>query len=248
MTATTAPRLIILGATSEIAEAIARLYAEEGARLVLAGRNGAALEEIGADLKCRGAQDVAIFADDLAETRDVETRFAAMAKRFDGVDIVLVMYAEIADQLTLELDLAKTTALLNTNLVSATLWMLAAAAYLETQKSGVLLASGALAGDRGRRSNYIYGAAKAGLATIMQGIAHRLHGSGARASVVKFGPVATPMTAGQPGCASVMGVAREVKRALTYGSAAAFYAPWWWRFAMWPTRLAPDFIMHRTRL
>lgn len=241
-------RVMILGATSEIAEAIARLYADDGARLVLAGRNAAALAEISADLKCRGAQDVAVFADDLADTRDVAARFTAMANAFDGVDIVLVMYAEIADQVLLESDFAKTASLLNTNMVSTSLWVLAAATFLETQKSGVLLAGGALAGDRGRRSNYIYGAAKAGLATMMQGVAHRLHGSGARASIVKFGPVATPMTAGQPGCASPVAVARDVKRALTHGSAAAFYAPWWWRFAMWPIRLAPDFVMHRTRL
>jgi decaprenylphospho-beta-D-erythro-pentofuranosid-2-ulose 2-reductase len=249
MTTPNAPRILILGATSEIAESLARLYAEEdGARFVLAGRTAGALEEIGADLSARGASDVRLFAEDLANTTDLPARFAAMAHVYGGLDLILILFATLADQTALEADPACISAELQTNLVAPAQWAICAANMLEAQKSGVLAAGGALAGDRGRRSNYIYGAGKAGIATLMQGIAHRLHGSGARACVIKFGPVATPLTAGVSGCADPTRTARSVKRALTYGAPAAFYAPGWWRLAMWPIRLAPDFIMHRTRL
>jgi short-subunit dehydrogenase len=241
-------RILILGATSQIAEAIARLYAQDGARLLLVGRNGDALEEVACDLRARGATAAEIVKDALIEEAGLADRFAGLAAKFGGLDVVLILYADFADQATIETDPDRIAPMLQANLVSTALWAQAAARFFEQQKSGVLVAGGALAGDRGRASNYIYGASKAGVATLMQGLAHRLYGSGARACVVKFGPVATPMTAGQAGCARPAQVAREVKRAIEHGAPAAFYAPWWWRYMMWPIRLAPDFIMHRTRL
>jgi short-subunit dehydrogenase len=248
MSAPRPARVLILGATSQIAEAIARLYAEDGAQLLLVGRNGKALEEIAADLIARGASAAEAHAFDLAETAPIAERFGALFKRFDGLDVVLILYADFADQITIDAAPERISAMLQANLVSTALWAHIAAGFLEQQRSGVLIAGGALAGDRGRASNYIYGAGKAGVATLMQGIAHRLYGSGARAGVVKFGPVASPMTRGQPGCAPASVAARQVKRAIENGAPAAFYVPWQWRFWMWPVRLMPDFIMHRTRL
>lgn len=248
MTAPTPQRILILGATSQIAEAIARLYAADGARFMLAGRRADALAELQGDLTARGAADVFVSVSDLIDTTGIPDRFNALADQLGGVDLVLLMYAAVDDQMLVEAEPARATALLNVNLVSQALWALSAAAYLEKQRFGILAAGGALAGDRGRRSNYVYGAGKAGLTTLIQGIAHRLHGSGARACIIKFGPIASPLTYGQRGSAPAEQAARAVKRALTFGSAAAFYVPWWWRLAMWPIRLAPDPIMHRTRL
>lgn len=242
------PRVLILGATSKIGEEVARLYAEDGARLILAARNGDALSEISADLVARGARDVATIALDLADDTACAAQFSAITQRYDGLDAALILYAHFEDQHALEREPERAKTVLQTDLVSLSVWAIHAANYFEQQRSGVLAAAGALAGDRGRRSNYVYGAAKAGVATLMQGIAHRLHDSGARAHVFKIGPVASPMTRGQTGCADAGQVARAIKRVLTHGGPAAVYMPWWWRMAMWPIRMAPDFVMHRTRL
>lgn len=241
-------RVIVLGATSAIAEQVARRYAEDGARLYLVARREDALSEVAADLTARGAREVVTQAMDLSMSDAIPDAFDAMVERLGGVDVVLLMYATLEEQSKIEADPLLARAELNTNLVSAAIWSLCAARVLERQKSGVLAVGGALAGDRGRQSNYVYGAAKSGIATLIEGIAHRLYGTGARALIVKMGPVATPLLPGGVGGAKPSKVARDIHRAIESSSSATLYAPGWWRFVMWPIRLAPDWIMHRTRL
>jgi NAD(P)-dependent dehydrogenase (short-subunit alcohol dehydrogenase family) len=140
--------------------------------------------------------------------------------------------------------------LIDVNFTAAAMWAVAAASILERRRAGVLMALGSVAGDRGRRSNYIYGAAKAGLGVLMQGLAHRLAQSGARAVLIKPGVVDTPMTArfhrsliwSRP-----EDIARTIRRAADR-SGPIVYAPGWWRFAMLAVRALPSWVMHRTKL
>jgi short-subunit dehydrogenase len=117
----------------------------------------------------------------------------------------------------------------------------------------VVLAVGSVAGDRGRGSNYVYGAAKAGLAVFMQGLHHRLaqRKSPIRAVVVKPGFVDTPMTAGMarggPLWATPVQIAQVILRAME-GGGAIVYAPWFWRWVMLIIRLLPQAVMNRTKL
>lgn len=247
-------RVIILGATSAIAEATARLYAQEDARLLLAGRNAGHLDQISADLLARGATSAIVETLDLGETGIAARALDRMIETLGGVDHVLLFYGILGDQARAETDEAYAAAVLETNFNSAAQWCLAAAARLEKQGRGSLVVIGSVAGDRGRQSNYVYGAAKAGLGVLVQGIAHRLairQPKGARAVLVKPGFVDTPMTAGMkkggPLWAKPEAIAAIVRKAADRGGPIV-YAPWFWRVILLVIRLVPAPIFHKVRL
>ena len=233
-----------------MAVAVARRYAAEGAMLALAARRDDELDILSADLRLRGAAKVAPFRLDLSAAEPADA-LAAMAEALAGVDVVLIAYGVLGDQGRAETDLNLAAQQLQTNFTSAALWALAAANILETQGHGVLIVIGSVAGDRGRRSNYLYGAAKAGLAALIQGIAHRLASSGARAVLVKPGFVDTPMTAHLPKRGLLWtkpeAIARVIRRAADAGGPVV-YAPWFWRIILLALRITPSRLLHRTRL
>ena len=244
-------RVLVLGGTSGIAEATARLYAAEGCRIVLAGRDPERLEAVARDLRLRGATDVVAEPGDLATGAAAE-RLDAMARHFGGFDHILLAYGVLGEQRLAQKDEAETGRILQVNLVSAAQWANAAAMLLETQGAGALVAIGSVAGDRGKRSNYVYGAAKAGLEVLLQGIAHRFAamdsaGGRLRVALVKPGPTDTPMTAGMkkggPLWSTPEAVARVVRRAADRGGVA--YAPARWRLLMLVLRLLPRSIWNR---
>jgi decaprenylphospho-beta-D-erythro-pentofuranosid-2-ulose 2-reductase len=243
-------RVVILGAASAIAESAARLWAREGAQLVLVGRNAERLGAIADDLRIRGAAAVQVVVLDLAGA-DARGELDRMATLIGSIDVVLLAYGVLGDQAAAEQDAALARNVFETDFLSACAWCLAAASYLASRRAGVLIVIGSVAGDRGRMSNYIYGAAKGGLGILVQGIAHRLAPTGARAVLIKPGFVDTPMTAGiarkgllwsRPGV-----VAAAIKKAAERGGPIV-YAPWWWRFVMLMIRQAPSRIFHKTKL
>jgi decaprenylphospho-beta-D-erythro-pentofuranosid-2-ulose 2-reductase len=243
-------RVVILGATSAIAQAAARIWAEKGARLVLVGRNAERLEAIAADLKARGAPLAEILAADCAETEPA-TALARISETLGGLDVVLLAYGVLGDQAELERDPAAVADLLRTNFTSAVGWCQAAAAALERQRSGALIVIGSVAGDRGRISNYVYGASKAGLGVLVEGIAHRLAHTGGRAVLIKPGFVDTPMTASvaKKGAlwARPEAIARTIVASADRGGPVV-YAPAFWRPIMLVVRNVPSAIFHKTRL
>jgi decaprenylphospho-beta-D-erythro-pentofuranosid-2-ulose 2-reductase len=121
--------------------------------------------------------------------------------------------------------------------------VLAAAEMLEQQGSGSMVVLGSVAGDRGRRANFVYGAAKSGLATLVEGIAHRFGRKGPRAIIVKPGPVITPMTEGFASRKGLMWATPEVVAATVRRAAEragpVVYAPWFWRWIMLIIRFLP---------
>jgi short-subunit dehydrogenase len=246
----TARRILILGALSAIAEETARLYAAEGASLVLVGRNAARLAELAADLSVRGARSVEVEAGDLTDTGDAMGRVAAWS---DGrLDAAFLFYGELGDQAQVEGDPDEARRILEVNFTSQALWALALAARFEAQRRGRLVIISSVAGDRGRMSNYVYGASKGAMSLLGQGIAHRLaHSAGASAVVVKLGFVRTPMTAGTnrsgPLWSDPAAVARVIRKAEA-GRGVIVYAPWFWRFILLVIRLVPAAVFHRTRL
>jgi len=244
-------RIVILGALSAIAEATARRFAASGAALVLVARDEARLKELAADLMVRGATCAHIALCDLAAEPDPEGRMRTWSDLLGGVSVALIAYGVLGDQAASEKDLALTQQQIAVNFTSAALWAQAAANLLERQRGGTLLVIGSVAGDRGRASNYVYGAAKAGLATLTQGIAHRLTRSGARAVTIKPGFVDTPMTAGLakggPLWATPAQVADVIVRAAEKGGPVA-YAPWFWRYILLIIRAVPAFLFHKTKL
>jgi short-subunit dehydrogenase len=246
-------KIIILGATSAVAEATARLYAGEGAKLLLVGRRADRLSQIAADLEVRGAAYAEVAVCDLANcaASSIVTTFGGFVTQLGGVDHVLLAYGVLGEQDVAASDLTVALDVIQTNFSSAALWSLAAANVLEAQKSGALVVLGSVAGDRGRQSNFVYGATKAGLAALVQGIAHRFGRSGPRAVIVKPGPIDTPMTAGMkkggPMWATAEAVAAIVRRAAEHGGVVV-YAPARWRYIMLIIRFLPETIFHRSSL
>lgn len=246
-------RIIVLGALSAIAEAAARIWAEEGAHLLLAARDEARLTPVASDLATRGAT-VQTWVGDLAAA-DAMAELPAMVERLGGVDIVFLAYGVLGEQQQSESDPALALKQMNVNFNSAAGWCLAAAQVLEKQDKGTLIVIGSVAGDRGRASNYVYGAAKAGLGVLVQGIAHRFAGTGARAVLVKPGFVDTPMTAhvakkGGPLWAKPEAIASVIVKASRPGarSAPVIYTPAFWRMILLGVRATPSFIFHKTKL
>lgn len=243
-------RVVVIGALSAIAEAAARIWAERGAHLVLAARDDARLAAVSSDLRSCGAT-VETFAADLA-TADADGLFARMTK--DGpVDTVLIAYGLLGDQARAEREPAHAQEILAVNFTSTAAWCLAAASTLEAQKRGTLVVVGSVAGDRGRASNYVYGAAKGGIGVLVQGLAHRLSRSGARAILVKPGFVDTPMTAHIQGKGALWARPDAVARVIVASADArrsrpVVYAPWFWRWIMLVIRAMPSAILHRTGL
>jgi NAD(P)-dependent dehydrogenase (short-subunit alcohol dehydrogenase family) len=242
-------RIVILGAASAMAQAAARRWAVQGARLALVGRNGERLLAIAADLKARGAGEVVTYERDCAST-DAAADLAAFAQAFGGLDIVLLAYGVLGDQRAMEQDAAATADLLRVDFTSAVAWCEAAANQFEKQRGGSLVVIGSVAGDRGRQSNYIYGAAKAGLGVLVQGMAHRLARSGARAVLIKPGFVDTPMTAALPkgplwAKPEKLG---EIIVAAAEKGGPVIYAPAFWRLIMLIIRVVPAGIFHKTSL
>jgi len=245
-------RIVILGATSAIAEATARLWAAERARFILVARDRDRLEAIASHLQAVGSPEVRTVALDCAKV-DAEAELSAIVHSLGGVDVLLLAYGTLYDQRKIELDSAAALALIQTNFVSAAAWCLAAASILQEQRSGVLIVIGSVAGDRGRQSNYVYGACKGGLALLVEGIAHRLAPTGARAVVIKPGFVETPMTAAiarkgflwaKPEVvASIIAKCAEQR-----SGPVAIYAPPFWRLIMIVIRNIPSSVFHRTKL
>ncbi|QDM33335.1 SDR family NAD(P)-dependent oxidoreductase [Tardiphaga sp. vice352] len=224
-------RVLILGAGSGIAQATARLYAAEGATVGLAGRNVERLAVIGADLKARGAAATESFDVDFTAP-DAAATLAGMVAKLGGLDHVILAYGVLGDQALADRDETAAMAIIDVNFRSAAAWMLAVANLLERQRKGSLVVLGSVAGDRGRRSNYVYGAAKAGLAVLAQGISHRFRGVGPRAVIVKPGPTDTAMTAGMakggPMWATPEAVAAVVRKAADSGGPVVYAPGRWW--------------------
>jgi decaprenylphospho-beta-D-erythro-pentofuranosid-2-ulose 2-reductase len=240
-------RVMILGAGSGIAQATGRLYAGEGAIIGLAGRNLGRLASIADDLRVRGATQVETFDVDFT-TAAVPSTLAAMADKLGGLDHVILTYGVLGEQALAERDLTMAQAIIDVNFRSAAAWSLAVADMLERQGRGSLVVLGSVAGDRGRRSNYIYGAAKAGLAILVEGISHRFRGTGPRAVIVKPGPTDTAMTAGMtkggPLWATPEAVAAVVRKAADCGGPVV-YAPARWRLIMAIIRMIPAPIFNK---
>ena len=244
-----APRcVLLLGATSAIAQAVARPYAHAGARLALVARNRQYLDVVANDLRVRGAS--ALWTE-VADFLDLE-RHAALVDRaqqaLGGLDVALVAHGMLPVQAEALADARLAQLCWQTNFVSAASLLEAVGLRMEEAGHGTLGVLSSVAGDRGRAENYVYGASKAALSAYASGLGQRLIAKGVRVVTVKPGPVATPMTAGQasrPGLlADVDAVGQRIYRGLERG-APVVYAPFYWRLIMAVVQLLPTRLFER---
>ena len=251
MNAVTCRTVVVFGATSEIAAAAARIYAEAGCRLILVGRDGAALSAAKGDLLARGAAEVAVQEADFARTASLPDVAAAAWEQFGGVDIAVIAYGSLPDQAETERQAAAAEAGLLINFTSPALLANELASRFAVQGRSTLAVISSVAGDRGRGSNYLYGAAKGGLQRFLEGLRHRLHKSGVDVLDIRPGFVSTKMTAHLdrkgPLWATPEQVAADIVKAIA-ARRAVLYTPWFWRGIMTAVRNVPRPVFHRTQL
>ncbi|HFQ14254.1 MAG TPA: SDR family NAD(P)-dependent oxidoreductase, partial [Gammaproteobacteria bacterium] len=166
---TEAQKILIIGATSAIAQEVARIYARRQSRLCLVARNQTKLRIVADDLRARGAQAVDVLARELARP-DTHADIIEHALAFlQDIDVVLIAYGSLPDQAACEADAEQSMNELQVNFLSVAALLTRLANTLEQRGHGTLAVISSVAGDRGRQSNYVYGAAKGGLSIFLQG-------------------------------------------------------------------------------
>ena len=245
-------RIIIVGATSAMAEHCARLWVAAGpVALTLIGRDAGRTERVAADLRVRSPGSVIdVIESDFLDVEKIEATVGRAVGQ-KAADIVLIAHGSLPDQTECENSLVACRDALEVNGLSPVLFAEAFAQHLARAGRGTLVLIGSVAGDRGRRSNYIYGAAKGLVARYAQGLQHRFASSGVKIVLVKPGPTDTPMTAHlkQKGAKmpSVESVAANIVAATARGSATA-YVPGKWRIIMTVIRLMPNAIFNKINI
>jgi decaprenylphospho-beta-D-erythro-pentofuranosid-2-ulose 2-reductase len=187
--------LLILGGSSDIAVATARkMVAARTRRVILAGRPSDRLDAAAEELRGLGAQVETITFD----AGDVDAHEKTLGAVFDAgdVDVVLLAFGVLGNQATDEHDPVAAAKVAQTNYVGAVSSSLVCANALRKQGHGALVVLSSVAGERARKTNFIYGSTKAGLDAFTQGLGDSLHGSGVHVMVVRPGFVESRMTAG----------------------------------------------------
>jgi decaprenylphospho-beta-D-erythro-pentofuranosid-2-ulose 2-reductase len=243
-------KVLILGATSGIAMATARLLAAEGASLYLAARNPERLSVIAADLRLRGAQYVAESVTNLDTTAQHPALIADAIKQLGGLDLVLLAHGVLGDQKEAEDRYAVAAAILQTNLLSAVSLLTLLSNYFVQQRSGTLAVITSVAGDRGRKSNYLYGTSKGALNIFLDGLRNRIDREGVQVLTIRPGFVATAMTAHLPQgplFASPQTIAEGILSAIKKRKDIV-YLPWFWSPIMQIIQAIPESIFKKLNL
>ena len=243
-------KVLMIGATSTIAQDTARLLAAEGDRLFLVARQTERLATVADDLKTRGADRVAVAAMDATDYDRHAEITAEAAAALEGLDMALIAHGNLPDQKACESSFAPVREAFETNALSTISLLTDLANHFEAQGGGTIVVFSSVAGDRGRQSNYVYGAVKGAVSIFMQGLRNRLHRSGVAVITIKPGFVDTPMTVGfRKGLlwAQPDRVARDIFRAVAKRKDVV-YTPWFWRYIMWIIRAIPERIFKRLHL
>ena len=222
-------RAVVIGGTSDLARALCRALAARRLRhVVLAGRNLGELAVVAGELRAAGCDTVDTVAYDVTDGSAHQALVETAAAALGQVDLVLMAAGVLGDQATAERDPAETARVLDTNLTGPAAALTAFATLLRHQGQGRLVVLSSVAGVRVRRTNFVYGASKAGLDAFSLGLADALEGSGAAVTVVRPGWVATRMTAGRqpaPFATTADAVAADVVAGLGRGSRVVWSPP-----------------------
>jgi short-subunit dehydrogenase len=242
-------RLLVLGANSDIAHALARLFARrERAELVLASRDMQRLEKKARDVSVRtGVRAEAVFFD-ACDFDSHEGFYGAIDPKPDGV---VLAFGEFADQAAAQKDFRLARRIIESNFTAAAAILSVIAADFEARGHGFIIGIGSVAGLRGRQSNYIYGAAKAGLNVFLAGLRHRLFRRGVQVMTVLPGFVRTKMTENLDLPQRLVVEPEAAAEAIYRGwkkKRPVVYAPGFWRWIMLIIRSLPEAVFNRTRL
>lgn len=243
-------KILIVGATSAIAEATARLWAQNGDQLFLVARHPEKLAGIANDLQVRGASKVETYTLDANHIQQHENMLDDAEQALDGLDTVLIAHGSLSDQAACQQSVESTLQEITTNALSTIALLTLIANRFEQRKNGCIAVISSVAGDRGRQSNYVYGSAKAMVTTFASGLRQRLQKSGVSVLTIKPGFVDTPMTANfkkGPLWATPEKVANDIVRACQRKT-DVLYTPWFWYGIMTIIKSIPESIFKKTAI
>jgi decaprenylphospho-beta-D-erythro-pentofuranosid-2-ulose 2-reductase len=240
----------VVGATRGMGRALARLLAERGARIFLLGRDASELAASARDLEMRGAAaPVRTGRLDLADPEGFPAALDEADRALDQLDTLVVTGGLFARQEELAVDPARLEGMLRVNFTGTVVLCQMAAERLAARGGGTICAFSSVAGDRARRSNYLYGASKAGLSAFLDGLGQAYGDRGVKVICVRPGFVKTGMTTGLP-VPPFAGEPKPVARAALAAMAAGrpvVYAPAIWRWVMLVIRSLPRALLRRLR-
>ncbi|MFT4113503.1 SDR family oxidoreductase [Silvibacterium sp.] len=247
-------RILALGATSAIAEATLRAFVEagtgRGVSFFLVARNAERLEAVAADLRTRGAASVATHVMDLDDTVAHPAMLASAALNLGTIELALLAHGILGEQPEAEASYPVAEAILGTNFMAPVSMITWLANYFEQSKQGTLAVISSVAGDRGRKSNYVYGASKGGLTIFLDGVRNRIDRAGVQVLTIKPGFVRTPMTAHLPPSplfASPAAVAHGILKAVEKRRDVVYLPPFW-ALIMFIIRSIPERIFKKLNL
>jgi short-subunit dehydrogenase len=243
-------KIMVLGATSGIAEASIRIWAERGEHLYLVARNADRLAAVAADAKTRGAGYVDFAVADLDDVSSHAQLLAKAVNSLAGLDVAYLALGIIGDHTKSERSFEEAAKVLHTNFVAPVSLLTWLANYCTQRHAGTLAVLSSVAGDRGRKSNYVYGSSKAGLSAFLAGLRNRIDREGVKVMTIKPGPVKTAMTAGMKGnekFADVDKVAATIVKAIDAGQ-DELYVPGIWRIIMGVIGVIPERVFKKMNL
>ena len=243
-------KILIIGATSCIAENCARIWAARGDMLYLVARNKERLEIITADLKARGNGQLYSQCININEIEDHAAILDAAKSTMGDIDIVLIAHGILSSQKSCELHVEEALADIKTNALTVISLLTIIANFFEEKHTGTIAIISSIAGERGRASNYVYGSAKAMVTTFASGLRQRLHKFNVDVVTIKPGLIDTPMTASfkkgflwkKPAFAAV-----KIVRAIDRRKSEVYVPAFWW-LVMMVIKVIPNSIYNKLKL
>ena len=240
--------IVIIGASSSIAHECAKLWVKESPKyLTLVVRDAYKAQRVLNDLQVRSPQSkIEIVQMGFIDPEEIEKMVSDIAKQ-GAIDIALIAHGNLPEQSDCQNDLALCKETIEVNGISPVLFAESLAKTMEKAELGIIAIIGSVAGDRGRKSNYVYGAAKGLISRYTQGLQHRFASTPIKIILIKPGPTDTPMTASfkQKGMkmASSEHVARIIVNGIKKGK-SVIYAPGKWQFI----QHIPSFIFNKIKI
>jgi decaprenylphospho-beta-D-erythro-pentofuranosid-2-ulose 2-reductase len=239
--------IVVVGATSAVAQAAIRTWAAAAHSLVLFGRNATELGRIAQDARVRGAVEVMVHAGDITSVGYIQSAVAALP---DAVAIALVAHGSNTDSDRADRDAMYLHDEINVNFTSAALWAQLLANTMVPQKAGCVAVISSVAGDRGRYSNHAYGAAKAGLTAFCSGLRARMSHHGVNVITIKPGFIDTPMTAHVANKGALWATPEQIARGIIRAiekKRSVVYLPGFWRLIMLAIQHVPEGIFRKMK-
>jgi decaprenylphospho-beta-D-erythro-pentofuranosid-2-ulose 2-reductase len=244
-------RILIIGATSAIAESTARLFATRGDALFLVARNRVRLQAIADDLKVRGAPRAAIATLDATDFAAHAAVIEQAERELGGLDVALIAHGTLSDQNECQSSVDALRREFDINAISTMSLLTELANRFEARRQGTLAVISSVAGDRGRQSNYVYGSTKAAVTAFTSGLRQRLAKANVNVLTIKPGFVDTPMTAAIPNKGTLWAQPARVAAGIVEAidkQRSVVYLPWFWRCIMLVIRNIPEPIFKKLKL